>query len=307
METAFTAPTDQPHVLAVLNQKGGVGKTGLAVGVAGALAERRRRVLLVDLDPQGHLTTEALRMDEADHEGPNLAGALTGKFIGDLDELIVQRTPNALGGQIDIIPTSVAMFLVVRELHHARNAERRLARLLERLPAGRYDHVIIDCPPSLDILTDNALAASTGLVIPVQPNNTSLRALRLLIDQLAAIEDELQLPPRQLYGLVAGLYRRPLSGIARYKMAELEQWGGPEEVPILAHLPLTVAVEEAWLSGVPLTEYLPESPIADGYRRIAVRIDVAAGLAPRAEWDELAAAAPRAAEVASTPASGTGS
>jgi chromosome partitioning protein len=231
-------------------------------------------------------------MDEADHEGPNLAGGLTGRFTGDLDELIVRREPTAQGGRIDIVPTSVAMFLVVRELHHGRNAERRLTRLLERLPAGRYDHIIIDCPPSLDILTDNALAAATGLIIPVQPSSTSLRALRLLIEQLAAIEDELQLPPRQLYGLVAGLYRNPLHGLGAHTMAQLEEWGRPENCPILAHLPLTVAVEEAWLSGVPITEYAPKSPIADAYRRIAVRVDVAAGLAPQAEWDQLAAAGP---------------
>lgn len=296
METRFTTPSHAaatlPHITAVLNQKGGVGKTGLTVGAGGALTERGRRVLLVDLDPQGHLTAEALRMEEADPDGPNLASALIGDYTGPVEDLIVQRAPHSSGGQLDVIPTSVAMFLLVRQLYHGRAPEFRLARLLERLSPHVYDHVLIDCPPSLDILTDNALVAANGLVIPVQPNNTSLRALRLLVEQLAVVEEELQLPRRELHGLVPGIYRRPLSGIARFKMQQLERYGSPDDphdepLPILAHLPLAAVVEEAWLSGQTLTDYRPNSPIADAYRRIAVRLDVAAGLTPRSEWDEL--------------------
>ena len=297
METRFTTPshaaTALPHITAVLNQKGGVGKTGLTVGTGGALAERGRRVLLVDLDPQGHLTAEALRMAEADPDRPNLATALIGDYAGPVEELIVERPAHESGGRLDIVPTSVAMFLVVRQLYHGRAPEFRLARLLERLLSGSYDHILIDCPPSLDILTDNALVAATGLVIPVQPNNTSLRALRLLIEQLAVVEEELQLPRRALYGLVPGIYRRPLSGIARYKMTQLQHYGTPDDpqvepLPILAHLPLAAVVEEAWLSGQTVIDYKPSAPIADAYRRIAIRLDLAAGLAARREWDSLA-------------------
>lgn len=296
METRFTPPSHAavslPHVTAVLNQKGGVGKTGLTAGVGGALEERGRRTLLIDLDPQGHLTTEALRMDEADPGEPNLASALTGQYVGPVEDLIRHRPRNVSGGQLDIIPTTVDMFLVVRQLYHGRAPESRLARLLERLPQGLYDHVLIDCPPSLDILTDTALVAADGLVVPVQPNNTSLRALRLLIEQLAVLEEELELPRRQLYGLVPGIYRRPLSGIARYKMAQLEQYGSPDDpdippLPILAHLPLAAVVEEAWLVGQTVVEYKPNAPIADAYRRIATRLDVAAGLSPHQEWTQL--------------------
>jgi chromosome partitioning protein len=297
VETRFTAPLHAavtlPHKTAVLNQKGGVGKTGLTAGTAGALAERGRRVLLVDLDPQGHLTAEALRMEEADPALPNLASALVGEHAGPIEDLILHRNPHPSGGQIDLIPTSVEMFLVVRNLYsRARAPEFRLERILERLATGSYDHVLIDCPPSLDVLTDNALVAASGLVIPVQPNNTSLRALRLLITQLAVLEEELRLPRRELYGLVPGIYRRPLSGIAKFKMEQLEQYARPEDpdipaLPILAHLPLTAAVEEAWLSGETLIDYRPTAPIADAYRRIAVRLDLAAGLASTEEWDQL--------------------
>jgi chromosome partitioning protein len=281
-----------PHVTAVLNQKGGVGKTGLTAGTGGALAERGRRVLLVDLDPQGHLTTEALQLEEVDPDDPNLAAALTGRYTGPIEGIIRSGVPHPSGGAVDIMPTSAAMFLVVRELYHSRAPEHRLARLLERLQPEDYDHVLIDCPPSLDILTDTALVAADGLVIPVQPSNTSMRALRLLIDQLAVVEEELQLPRRELYGMVPGVYRRPLSGIAKYKMIQLEEYGTSDDpqvpgIPILAHLPLAAVVEEAWLNGQSVVDYKPNAPIVDAYRRIAVRLDVAAGLSPSAEWDAL--------------------
>ncbi len=286
MDTRPAAPSHAakalPHITAVLNQKGGVGKTGLTVGAAGALAEMGRRVLLVDLDPQGHLTTEALRMEEIPEGHPTLAGALAGEHSTPITALAAQRPAHPSGGQVSVVPTSTDMFLLVRKLYAIRAGERRLARLLDQIPEGGvYDHVLIDCPPSLDIITDNALVAADGLVIPVQPNNTSLRALRLLIEQLAAVEDELQLHRRELYGLVPGIYRRPLSGIARYKMEQLEQYGQPVAgevaLPIIAHLPLTAAVEEAWLQGVMLVDYEPDIPIAQEYRKIARRLDGAAG------------------------------
>ncbi|MGE0346596.1 MAG: ParA family protein [Gemmatimonadales bacterium] len=294
MATRFTgsahAAVTLPRVTAVLNQKGGVGKTGLTVGTGGALAELGRRVLLVDLDPQGHLTTEALRLDEADPDEPNLAAALVGEYTGPVEKIIVQREPHANGGRLDLIPTSVSMFLLVRKLYSGRAPETKLARLIERLNPDSYDHILIDCPPSLDILTDTALVAADGLVIPVQPNSTSLRALRLLVEQVAVIEEELQLPRRELYGLVPGVYRRPLSGIAKFKMNQLEAFGQPEDprvapLPILAHLPLAAVVEEAWLSGEPVTDYKPTAPICDAYRRIALRLDISAGLSDPATWD----------------------
>jgi len=297
-------------VTAVLNQKGGVGKTGTTAGTAGALAERGRRVLLVDLDPQGHLTTEALGMDDVepgDPDAPNLANALIGSYTGPFEDLVVTHSEYPGGGRIDIIPTTVDMFLLVKRLYQGRSMEWRLSRLLDRIPAGHYDHILIDCPPSLDVLTDNALAAAGpsedegrdrtgGVLIPVQPSKTSLRALRLLLDQLGVLESELRLAPRELYGLVPSLFRRPLPSIGVYVMGQLQEFSEPtaediergvQPLPMLGYLPLATAVEEAWLEGKTITSFAPRSPLSAAFRRIAVRLDVAAGLAPQSEWDNL--------------------
>ena len=236
-----------------------------------------------------------------------------GKLEGEtLESLIVTHSTHASGGRLDVLPTTVAMFLVPRKLYHLRKMEARLARLIDRLPPI-YDHILIDCPPSLDVLVDNALVVAGrdndsetgkirkgGILIPVQPSKTSLRALRLLLDQLAAVENDLALEPRELYGMVPGVFRKPLAGIGKYVMGQLEALADPvpsedpEEpevppLPILAHLPLAASVEDAWLQGKPVTEYARNSPGAKSHRRIAVRLDVAAGLSPQSEWDALPA------------------
>lgn len=260
------------RVTCVLNQKGGVGKTGLVAGVAGALVEAGRRVLAVDLDPQGHLTTEALGLEEA-AEGRSLAAALTGAYPGPVSDLVVRHSSSPAGGVLDVLPAGLDMFTLGRDLDRLPAREVRLARAVESL-AQAYDHCLLDCPPALDILSDNALAAADGLVIPVQPERTSVRALRLLLDQVEALEQALRRAPIVLHGLVPGVYRRPLSRLAATVMAELQGLG----LPVLAHLPLAVVVTEAWDAGTPVPQYAPDSEHAAAYRAVAEVLDVAAGL-----------------------------
>lgn len=252
------------RITSVLNQKGGVGKTGLAAGAGGALAERGQRVLLVDLDPQGHLTVEALGLPEADPGGPTLPDALTGTYRGPAKDLVVRHSTTDAGGTLDLLPHSLNMFVAGRELDKLTAREWRLTRLLEEL--GDYDHVLIDCPPALDILTDNALAAAHGVVIPVQPERTSMRALGLLLDQIDALESALRRPRLDLHGLVPSVYRRPMGKLATSVMAE---FGQLDHLPILAHLPLSVTVTEAWDAGRTLVDYAPDSEHAAAYRTVA--------------------------------------
>lgn len=138
------------QVTSVVNQKGGVGKTALSVGVAAALAEQGRRVLLIDLDPQGHATTEFLGLPEVPPGRPCLPMALTKMWKGPISELAVphQRSNIGPGGCFHVVPTARAMFDLIRRQHRLRVAPWELARVLQ---FADYQHVIIDCPPALDL------------------------------------------------------------------------------------------------------------------------------------------------------------
>jgi len=256
------------QITSVVNQKGGVGKTSLSVGTAAALAERGRRVLLVDLDPQGHATTEMLGLDEAPSEAPSLARALSKSWKGPIEDLVVSHPRSNLGrgGALDVIPTSPGMFDLIRRLDQFRVPGWQLARVIQ---FANYDHCIIDCPPALDVLTNNALAASHGILVPVQPDKTSIRALRLLADQVRYVEQTVGRPPLSWYGLVPSLYRRPISHYAAAALQEMYEFG----IPMLSHLPLGVVMNEAAANGVPVTTYAPETLQALSFREIAETLD----------------------------------
>ncbi|MEU3627444.1 chromosome partitioning protein [Amycolatopsis coloradensis] len=256
------------QITSVVNQKGGVGKTSLSVGASAALAERGRRVLLIDLDPQGHATTELLGLDEVAPDMPSLAKALTKVWKGPIEELAVRHPRSNLGrgGTFDVIPTSPGMFDLIRRLDQFRVPGWQLARVIQ---FANYDHIIIDCPPALDVLTNNALAASHGILVPVQPDRTSIRALRLLSDQVRYVEQTVGRPPIAYYGLVPGLYRRPISHYAAAALQELYTFG----IPMLSHVPLGVVMNEAAAHGVPVTTYAPETLQALSFREIAETLD----------------------------------
>ncbi|MFS1305185.1 ParA family protein [Streptosporangium longisporum] len=260
------------QITAVVNQKGGVGKTTTTINLGGALAELGRRVLLIDLDPQGHLT-EALQLSEAPDKR-NLAGILTGAWTGSVEEIIVPySTPGS--GRLDVIVTTLEMFTVGRELDRLRAREERLDRVLAPLK-DLYDHCLIDCPPALDILTDNALTAADGVLIPVQAEDSTLRALRLLLAQIDALESELRRTPLTLHGMVVSMLDRGAGGQARSNIGRsvinaLE--GLP--LPIVATVPRGVPISEAWRYGRTVTDYAPDSEHATEFRTLAAVLDKA--------------------------------
>lgn len=256
------------QITSVINQKGGVGKTSLTVGVAAALAERGRRVLLIDLDPQGHATTEFLGLPEVPAGRPSLPMALSKMWKGPIEELAVPhpRCNIGRGGCLDVVPTAPGMFDLVRRLDQFRIPGWELARALQ---AADYHHVIIDCPPALDLLTNNALAATSGVLVPVQPDRTSLRAVRLLAAQVEHLEQLVNRPPVEYYGLVPGLYRRPMSAYAEAALREFHNIG----IPVLPHIPMGVVVNEAAQRGMPVTSYAPHSPQAAAMRQVARVVD----------------------------------
>lgn len=256
------------QITSVINQKGGVGKTALSVGVAAALAEQGRRVLLVDLDPQGHATTEYLGLPEAPAGKPSLPLALAKMWKGSAEELAVAhpRSNIGRGGCFDVLPTAPGMFDLVRRLDQFRVPGWELAKLLHETT---YQHVIIDCPPALDLLTNNALAATHGVLVPVQPDRTSIRALRLLTEQMSHLEELITRPPIEYFGIVPGLYRRPMTAYAEAALQALHSLG----IPVLPHIPMGVVVNEAAQRGIPVTTFAPHSPQAVALHQVARVID----------------------------------
>ncbi|WP_415648538.1 ParA family protein [Stackebrandtia soli] len=255
-------------VTAVTNQKGGVGKTASAVNLAAALAEAGRRVLLVDLDPQGH-GTAALGLPKAP-DGANLAAALLGQYAGDLGELLVGV--DGLEGLL-VLPTAEEMFLLEPQLYARTGRELLLSRLLDAY-APAFDDIIIDCPPSLGALTDGALVAArtdatrTGrVVIPVQAEDSSLDALRLLLTQIATLSDVLGVRI-DIAGIVVNLFDRRRGAVVTSTMDAF----AAGEIDVLAVIGDRKEIREGWRRRSPVIVHAPDSEVAGWYRDLAARL-----------------------------------
>ena len=252
---------DKPATIAVTIQKGGVGKTTTAINVAGALNERGRDVLLVDLDPQG-AATEGLGFTAAyDAAPPSLFEVLTdAEHREQLGELIVEHD------EMDVVPSNIDMTAVEPELTLARRGGEQLALALESV-ADQYEYVIIDCPPYLGYLTDNGLYAAQDVLIPALAESTSKRALELLFDHIESLELDYGISFTER-GVVANRVEPTNEATA---MLEWFADAFPD-VPVW-EVRKRVALQRAFAAGCSIFEYNPDLDMADRYRDIAASLD----------------------------------
>lgn len=191
--------TDKPATLCLSNRKGGVGKTTCSIHTAGALADRGRDVLLFDLDPQGTITRGLGYADyynDLDRDVTLHEVLLERESIGRISEVIKSHP------EFDVARSHKRMtFDTSSKLSGEPRAEDRLELAFDELDRA-YDYIIVDCPPSLDILTDNALLATGNVLIPTYPEELSVQGLELLFDQIDELEEWHDVEIRKL-GLIA--------------------------------------------------------------------------------------------------------
>ena len=245
-----------PRVVAVVNQKGGVGKSTTAVNLGASLAELGLKVLLIDLDPQGNAST-GLGIDP----GRRTVGTYQVMSQGIPAESAVMET--SVPG-VWAIPSTIDLAGAEIELVGQISRENRLARAIEPL-VGTYDVVLLDCPPSLGLLTVNALSAARELIVPIQCEYYALEGLGQLLRNVRLIQQNLN-PNLRLTGIVLTMYdgRTKLS---EQVVAEVRRYFGPRVYDTI--IPRTVRLSEAPGFGKPITEYDTGSKGAKAYRALA--------------------------------------
>lgn len=254
------------HVTAVANQKGGCGKTTTAINLAAALADRRRRVLLVDMDPQGHA-------------GLGLGLSLGGETIT-LYDVLSDRGRQArlaqaivpLGEWLHVVPSAITLCALEQELVGVAGREQRLAHALQDFRT-LYDNVIIDCPPSTGLLTFNALAASDLALVPVECGLFSLQGIGRLLEiiDLFGSKEGKTIQVAAVPTMFDGRTR-----LAREILSQLEAHLGDRLLQ--TRIRCSVVVREAEACGMPLRQYAPKASITQDYDALADELSLVLGL-----------------------------
>ena len=262
-DTRFPVPaplkTHGPaRIIAMCNQKGGVGKTTSTINLGAALAEYGRKVLLVDFDPQGALSA-GLGINAYTNEPTILDLLLTKNF--QTSEVIRSTSVENL----DVLPANIDLAAAELALVSEMNREHVLKRVLRQV-ADDYDVILIDCQPSLGLLTINALTAAHGVIIPLAPEFFALRAIALLEQIMGKVRDSENNPTLKLDAILVTMYdNRTNHG---REVLERVREGFPEAT-LRAMIPKTIKFSESVVYLKPITQSAPDSTAAEAYRAVA--------------------------------------
>jgi chromosome partitioning protein len=274
------------QIIACANQKGGVGKTTTVVNLATYLALAGDSVLVIDLDPQGNATS-GFGLDRGE-----IQRSIYDAIIDDarIDDLILPTNV----ANLSIIPSSISLAGAEVELAPLQQRERRLAHVLGTV-ADKYDYVLVDCPPSLGMLTVNALTAADAVLIPIQCEYYALEGLSQLIATINLVRNHLN-PDLAIKGVVLTMFdsRTNLSGEVN---AEVRKYLGQAVFDTI--IPRSVRLSESPSYGLPIALYRPDSRGAEAYAALASEMRARDHRPPPVQVQAPSGAA---AEAASTPA-----
>lgn len=254
------------RIIAMCNQKGGVGKTTTSINMSAALAEYGRKVLLVDYDPQGALSA-GLGVNA--HDAITIYDLMLDKTIDPKTAIQHTATPN-----LDVIPANIELSAAEMKLVNEMARERILAGILKRV-ADDYDVIVVDCQPSLGLLTVNALTAAHGVIIPLATEFFALRGVAILEDIVSKVQEGLN-PALQLDGILATMFD-PRTLHSREVLERLHDAFG--EKVFKSVINRTVKFPDATVAQAPITSYAPDSEAASAYRTVAREL-VSRGCAP---------------------------
>lgn len=245
------------RVISMVNQKGGVGKTTTTINMGACLAEQGRKVLLVDLDPQGALSAGLdIRVDDDDVTVYDMMLDNQTSIHGAI------RNTNVEG--LDVVPANIDLSAAEIQLVNEVGREQTLGRALR--PVRRdYDYIIIDCQPSLGLLTVNALACSDGVIIPMECEFFSLRGLALLTDTVEKVRDRINFD-LEVIGILVTMFDRRTTHAREVMSRVIEVFGDKVFDTVITR---TVRFPETSVAGEPITTWAPQSQGAEQYRALA--------------------------------------
>ncbi|AGF72393.1 ParA family protein [Corynebacterium halotolerans] len=244
-------------IIAMCNQKGGVGKTTSTINLGACLAELGRKVLLVDLDPQGALSAGL----DIPHEDLDITvyNLLLDNSTSIHSAIHHTDTPN-----LDLVPANIDLSAAEIQLVNEVGREQTLARALRPVMKD-YDYIILDCQPSLGLLTVNALACAHGVLIPMECEYFSLRGLALLTDTVEKVRDRLNFD-LEIVGILVTMFDRRTSHAREVMSRVIEVFGDRVFDSVITR---TVRFPETSVAGEPITSWAPRSDGADQYRSLA--------------------------------------
>jgi len=250
----------ETRVFAIANQKGGVGKTTTTINLAACLANAGRRVLVIDLDPQSNTTT-GLGVD-SHRVGASIYELLVSDGVTFEDVVKRDLRPN-----LSLLPAKVDLYAADIELVYLEQREYRLKRILAATRAD-YDFILIDCPPSLGLLTVNALTSADGVLLPLQCEYFALEGMQQLLNTIRLVRDRLN-PQVALFGVVLTMYD-PRTRLAAEVVDEITQHFPKEKFQTL--VPRNVRLSEAPSYGLTILEHDARSPGALAYKQLAEEV-----------------------------------